>query len=29
MEQTLGYIIFGTGWPVLIIRGVITWSKSA
>jgi hypothetical protein len=24
MEQTLGYIIFGTGWPVLII-GSMYW----
>ncbi len=29
MEQTLGYIIFGTGWPVLIIGSIWMWRKVA
>ena len=29
MEQTLGYIIFGTGCPVLIIGGIWMWRKAA
>lgn len=29
MEQTLGYIIFGTGWPVLIIGSIWMWRKAA
>ena len=28
MEQTLGYIIFGTGWPVLIIGSLWMWRKA-
>jgi len=28
MEQTLGYIIFGVGWPVLIIGSVWMWTKA-
>ncbi len=27
MEQILGYVIFGTGWPVLIIGSIWTWRK--
>lgn len=29
MEQTLGYIIFGTGWPILIIGSIWMWRKAA
>ncbi len=29
MEQTLGYIIFGIGWPVLVIGSIWMWQKSA
>ena len=29
MEQTLGYIIFGTGWPILIIGSIWMWRKTA
>ncbi len=29
MEQTLGYILFGTGWPVLIIGNIMMWRKVA
>ncbi len=29
MEQALGYIIFGTGWPVLIIGSIWMWRKTA
>ncbi len=29
MEQKLGYIIFGTGWPVLIIGSIWIWRKVA
>ena len=25
MEQILGYVIFGTGWPVLIIGSIWIW----
>ena len=28
MEQVLGYIIFGTGWPILIIGSVWMWQKA-
>ena len=28
MEQTLGYIIFGTGWPILIIGSSWMWQKA-
>lgn len=28
MEQSLGYIIFGTGWPVLIIGSIWMWQKA-
>jgi hypothetical protein len=28
MEQTLGYIIFGVGWPVLIIGSIWMWTKA-
>jgi hypothetical protein len=28
MEQTLGYLIFGTGWPVLIIGSIWMWQKA-
>lgn len=27
MEQTLGYVIFGVGWPVLIIGSIWMWTK--
>ncbi len=27
MEQTLGYIIFGTGWPVLVVGSIWIWRK--
>jgi hypothetical protein len=29
MEQVLGYIIFGTGWPVLIVGSVWMWRHTA
>ena len=29
MEQTLGYIIFGVGWPVLIIGSIWMWTNAA
>ncbi len=29
MEQTLGYIIFGTGWPVLVVGSIWMWQKVA
>lgn len=28
MEQTLGYIIFGTGWPALVIGSIWMWQKA-
>jgi len=28
MEQTLGYIIFGIGWPVLIVGSIWMWTKA-
>jgi hypothetical protein len=28
MEQTLGYIIFGIGWPVLVIGSIWMWQKA-
>ena len=28
MEQSLGYIIFGIGWPVLIIGSIWMWGKA-
>ena len=28
MEQVLGYIIFGTGWPILIIGSIWMWQKA-
>lgn len=28
MEQILGYIIFGTGWPVLIVGSIWMWQKA-
>lgn len=28
MEQTLGYTIFGIGWPVLIIGSIWMWTKT-
>lgn len=28
MEQTAGYIIFGVGWPVLIIGSIWMWTKA-
>lgn len=28
MEQILGYIIFGIGWPVLIIGSIWMWQKA-
>jgi len=27
MEQILGYVIFGTGWPVLIVGSIWIWQK--
>ena len=27
MDQVLGYVIFGTGWPVLIIGSIWIWRK--
>lgn len=29
MEKTLGYIIFGIGWPVLIVGSIWSWRKIA
>ncbi|MFQ5863814.1 MAG: hypothetical protein ACE5IW_01135 [bacterium] len=29
MEKILGYIIFGVGWPVLIIGSIWAWRKIA
>ncbi len=29
MEQTLGYIIFGTGWPILVVGSIWMWRKVA
>lgn len=29
MEQTLGYIIFGAGWPILIVGSIWMWRKAA
>ena len=29
MEQTLGYVIFGVGWPVLVIGSIWMWTKAA
>ena len=29
MEQALGYIVFGTGWPILIIGSIWIWRKAA
>jgi len=29
MEKTLGYIVFGIGWPVLIIGSIWAWRKIA
>jgi hypothetical protein len=29
MEETLGYIIFGTGWPVLILASIWIYFKTA
>lgn len=28
MEQTLGYIIFGVGWPALIAGSIWMWTRS-
>lgn len=28
MEQTLGYIIFGIGWPVLVFGSIWMWQKA-
>jgi len=28
MEQTLGYIIFGIGWPVLLIGSIWMWQQA-
>jgi len=28
MEQTLGYIVFGIGWPVLVIGSIWMWQKA-
>lgn len=28
MEENLGYIIFGIGWPVLIIASIWIWQKA-
>ena len=28
MEQVLGYIIFGTGWPILIIGSIWMWQRA-
>lgn len=29
MEKILGYIIFGTGWPILIVGSIWMWQKVA
>jgi branched-subunit amino acid transport protein AzlD len=29
MENLLGYIIFGTGWPILLVGSVWMWKRSA
>ncbi len=28
MEQALGYVVFGVGWPVLIIGSIWMWQKA-
>jgi hypothetical protein len=28
MEQTLGYIVFGIGWPVLVIGSIWMWQRA-
>jgi hypothetical protein len=28
MEQLLGYVVFGVGWPVLIIGSIWMWQKA-
>lgn len=28
MEQALGYIIFGTGWPILVIGSIWMWKRA-
>ena len=28
MEQALGYVIFGTGWPILIIGSIWAWRRA-
>ncbi len=28
MEQALGYFIFGTGWPILIIGSIWMWKRA-
>jgi len=28
MEETLGYVIFGTGWPILIIGSLWAWRRA-
>jgi hypothetical protein len=28
MEQLLGYVVFGVGWPVLIIGSIWMWQKT-
>ena len=29
MENFLAYLIFGTGWPILIVGSIWTWKRSA